>query len=352
MRLRWVTFAVIASLAAGNGAYAAENAKKNTASRASKKKAARKGTADRLAKQPVSFDPAAVNNPGQAPVSKGDRGSAAVRAQILLDRARFSCGELDGEFGDNLEKTVAAFQGERKLPVSRSVDAATWAALNGDSAPALTEYTITAEDVKGPFVEIPKEMMDQAKLPALGYSSPLEEIAERFHASQQLMKALNPQADFGKAGQKIQAPNVLTMPPQQQAARVEVSKGESSVRAYDANGKLLAFYGATIGSEHDPLPVGTWKILGVQRNPSFHYNAELFWDAKNPTEKAVIKPGPNNPVGVVWIDLSKEHYGIHGTPDPALVGHAFSHGCIRLTNWDATDLASMVKPGTPAILKE
>jgi lipoprotein-anchoring transpeptidase ErfK/SrfK len=124
------------------------------------------------------------------------------------------------------------------------------------------------------------------------------------------------------------------------------------VRAYDADGKLLGYYAATIGSTHDPLPIGEWKIRSVSHNPQFHYSAALFWDAKNPEEKAVIQPGPNNPVGVVWLDLSKEHWGIHGTPEPSLIGHTTSHGCIRLTNWDASELAGMVKAGTPAILKE
>jgi lipoprotein-anchoring transpeptidase ErfK/SrfK len=133
------------------------------------------------------------------------------------------------------------------------------------------------------------------------------------------------------------------------AARIVVSG--NSVRAFDAEGKLLAYYAATTGSEHDPLPIGEWKIQGVARNPKFHYNANLFWDAKKSDDKATIQPGPNNPVGLVWIDLSKDHFGIHGTPEPGRVGHASSHGCVRLTNWDAMELASMVKPGTPAILE-
>ena len=165
------------------------------------------------------------------------------------------------------------------------------------------------------------------------------------------MRALNPGADFTRAGQQLMAPNALTMPPGA-AARIVVTKGESSVRALDASGKVLAFYKATTGSEHDPLPIGEWKIVGVARNPKFHYNAQLFWDAKNTNDRATIQPGPNNPVGVVWIDLSKEHYGIHGTPEPEKVGHAYSHGCIRLTNWDAVELAGMVKPGTPVTMKE
>jgi lipoprotein-anchoring transpeptidase ErfK/SrfK len=297
------------------------------------------------------FEPAAINTPNQGDVKPGDKGSAVVRAQILLSRAHFSCGEIDGEFGSNLEKAVAAFQQERQLPGSHSVDAGTWTALNADQAPALIPYTISEEDEKGPFEKIPAEMSEQAKLPSLGYSSPLEELSERFHVAPAVLQAINPGADFTKAGQTIQAPNVIMMPPGM-AARVEVSKSESSVRAYDAENHLLAFYAATIGSEHDPLPVGDWKIRGVARNPVFHYNPQLFWDAKATDEKATIKAGPNNPVGVVWIDLTKEHYGIHGTPEPSRIGHTTSHGCIRLTNWDAAELAAMVKPGVPAILKE
>jgi lipoprotein-anchoring transpeptidase ErfK/SrfK len=193
--------------------------------------------------------------------------------------------------------------------------------------------------------------MEKAKLKYLGYESPLAGLAEKFHSSPKLLQALNPGKNFAQAEEQIMVPNVITMPPDK-AASVVVSKSDSSVTAYDANGKVLAYYIATIGSAHDPLPIGDWKILGVARHPVFHYNGELFWNAHNPSEKAEIPPGPRSPVGVAWIDLSKEHYGIHGTPEPSTIGHARSHGCIRLTNWDAWELASMVKPGTPASLKE
>ena|SRR5438477_4917270 len=307
----------------------------------------------RAARKPaqLKLDTGAINNPAQAAIGPEARREAVVRAQILLERAHFSCGEMDANFGPNLQKTLAAYQTDRKLPVTSSVDVATWSALNADKAPVLMSYTITPEDEAGPFVPVPKDLMKQAELPALGYASPLDELAERFHASHALLKALNPGADFTRVGQQLMVPNVMTLPPPE-AASLVVSKTESSVRAFAADGRLLAFYVATIGSEHDPLPVGNWKIRGVQRNPVFHYNAKLFWDAHNPHEKARIPAGPRNPVGLVWIDLSKEHYGIHGTPNPSQVGHATSHGCIRLTNWDALELAAMVKPGTPAIFKE
>ena len=303
---------------------------------------------------PLTLDPNQIGSTNQPDLHQGDKGSGVARAQILLARAHFSCGQIDGDFGTNLGKTVAAFQGERKLPVSGAVDAGTWAALNADRAPLLIHYTISGDDENGPFVEVPKDMLEQAKLPSLGYSSPLDELAERFHSSPALLKALNPGAAFTQAGQDLIVPNVLVMPPggRDSATRVVVSKSESSVRAYASDGRLLAFYVATIGSEHDPLPIGDWKIVGVSRDPVFHYNANLFWDAKDPDARATIRPGPRNPVGLVWMDLSKPHYGIHGTPDPSLIGHTFSHGCIRLTNWDAVELAGMVKPGTAAILEE
>ncbi|MCU1236150.1 MAG: ErfK/YbiS/YcfS/YnhG family protein [Candidatus Solibacter sp.] len=299
----------------------------------------------------VSIDPAAVNNPAQSAIVHGAKGAGVVRGQILLNRAHFSSGEIDGSFGTNLQKAVTAFQSERKLPVSGAIDAVTWEALNGDAAPALIPYTLTDEDVAGPFLPIPADVKAQAQMPALGYTSALEMLGEKFHSSPQLLQSLNPGADFSKAGQQLMAPNTVVMTPPV-AGRLVVSKNESSVRAYDSGGKLLAFYSATIGSEHDPLPIGEWKIRGVARHPKFHYNPDLFWDAKTTDGKATLPAGPNNPVGMVWIDLSKEHYGIHGTPEPGKIGHTESHGCIRLTNWDALELAAMVKPGTPATFQE
>jgi lipoprotein-anchoring transpeptidase ErfK/SrfK len=314
--------------------------------------AAQERRANRQKARAVRLDAAEINDTNrQETIGPGAKGSAVVRAQILLDRAHFSCGEIDGDFGSNFAKAVAAFQRDRDLYVNGAVELETWRALNQDRAPALIPYAITAEDLAGPFVKLPAEMMEQAKLPYLGYESPLEELGEKFHASPTLLKALNPESGFDKEGESILAPNVITMPPGP-AASVEVSKSDSSVAALDSRGKVLSYYVATIGSEHDPLPIGTWKINGVAHNPTFHYNPSLFWDAHPADEKAAIKPGPRNPVGVVWIDLSKEHYGIHGTPAPGKIGHTESHGCIRLTNWDASELASMVKPGTPAMLKE
>jgi len=194
-------------------------------------------------------------------------------------------------------------------------------------------------------------MSRKARLSALNYQSPLEALGEKFHSSPRLLQALNPGKRFDQAGETIIAPNVVSAPPPP-IASIVVSASDSSVSAVDAEGRIVARFAASVGSERDPLPAGTWKIPGLRRNPVFHYNPDLFWDADENDRRAKIAPGPNNPVGVVWIALSKKHFGIHGAPEPSKIGYTQSHGCIRLTNWDALKLAGMVKPGMTAILKE
>jgi lipoprotein-anchoring transpeptidase ErfK/SrfK len=178
-----------------------------------------------------------------------------------------------------------------------------------------------------------------------------EALGEKFHASPALLQRLNPGATFA-AGEDILVPNVLGQAELPKADHVVVDKSDATVSLVDAAGNTFAQFPATMGSEHDPLPIGAWKIQGVANAPAFHYNPALFWDADPTHAKATIAPGPNNPVGVVWIDLSKDHYGIHGTPEPATVGKTQSHGCIRLTNWDALTLSHAVAPGMGALLQD
>ena len=300
----------------------------------------------------VRYDLAQVNTPATTDqLDERSEGSPVLRAQILLDRAKFSVGEIDGKMGTNALQAIAGFRAARGLPAGTSIDSDVWKALNADTAPALIEYRLSEDDVKGPFVVVPANMMFKAKLMYLGYASALEGVAEKFHIHTALLQQLNPRSRFSIAGQSIYVPNVL-VEINTKATRVVVSKSKSIVTVLDDMGQVIAQYPCTSGSEHDPLPIGDWKITGVFKNPKFNYNPDLFWDAKPTDSKATIAPGPNNPVGLVWIDLSKEHYGIHGTPSPGQIGHAESHGCIRLTNWDALELARMVEKGTPVSLTE
>jgi lipoprotein-anchoring transpeptidase ErfK/SrfK len=330
------------------------------------------------------------HRPRQAPKAKAAAPARpdALPTQVMLDRAGFSPGVIDGRPGKNTDKAMAAYK-------QSTPDA------GGDAQPALpqvepvTQYTVTQEDADGPYApDLPSDMMALAKLEAASYRTPLEALAERFHATPALLQRLNPNARFA-AGDVISVPNVtpLVIPverlktaaepaakaspapapraaasrggPDRSAAQrqasdlmarpdvvVTVSKSTSSLNVQDAGGKTIFYAPVTTGSEHDPLPIGEWKVKGTQLNPTFRYNPGLFWDADPTHTKAVVPAGPNNPVGVVWIDLSKEHYGIHGTPEPSAVGRAESHGCVRLTNWDAMKLASLVKPGTRVVFSE
>lgn len=276
--------------------------------------------------------------------------SSVLRVQVLLDRAHFSPGEIDGASGSNTRRATAAFQRARGLEPAGELDAATLAELARDPAPVLVDYTITAEDAQGPFAAIPADMMAKSKLERLGYASLEEMLGERFHASPRLLRELNPDKTFIE-GEVLAVPNVVDPSPLPKAARVVVDESDASVSLVDAAGTTYARFPATSGSAHDPLPIGDWKIKGVARDPEFHYNPALFWDADRSHSKATVAPGPNNPVGVAWVDLSKEHYGIHGTPEPATIGKTQSHGCIRLTNWDVLALASAIAPGMEAVLQ-
>jgi lipoprotein-anchoring transpeptidase ErfK/SrfK len=295
----------------------------------------------------------------QPAAAGGPSPKSAVDIQVLLDRAGFSPGVIDGRSGSNTRRAVAAFQAANVLPSSGRTDSATWQKLAtaAGGEPVLVLYAISPEDAKGPFTpDIPEDMMEKSKLEALAYSSILELLSEKFHSSPELLKRLNPGARFAAAGEQLRVPNVRPLAPPEKGqapdgTEVTVAKSAGTLTVKRGN-QVIFFAPVTSGSEHDPLPIGNWKVTSVNRNPTFNYNPDLFWDADPAHSKAKIPPGPNNPVGVVWIDISKEHYGLHGTPEPKTVGKTSSHGCVRLTNWDALTVAGLVKAGTPVIFTE
>ncbi|WP_217577778.1 L,D-transpeptidase [Mesorhizobium sp. GbtcB19] len=277
-----------------------------------------------------------------------------LKAQILLDRARFSPGLIDGRLSDNFTKAIAAFQAANGLLSDGKLTRETWDKLAATFAgPVLTTYEITKKDVHEPFTKrIPARLERMAKLKRLGYRNVQEKLAERFHVSEQLLRMLNPKSGFRKADTSLVVPDVGRGDLPSQLTSVEVDKASRQVRVLDPSGKPIAVYPASIGSEEKPAPSGAAEVRRVVRNPTYHYNPKFAFKGVKTKRPFTIAKGPNNPVGSVWIDLSIESYGIHGTPDPGKIGTTFSHGCIRLTNWDAEDLAVMVKPGTKVDFKD
>jgi lipoprotein-anchoring transpeptidase ErfK/SrfK len=323
----------------------------------------------------VTTTPIAAKRPARPARSAGP---TELEMQVLLDRADFSPGEIDGRGGQNSRKALAAFQAARGLDSGARGRKALLEALGAGAVEPIVSYAITADDAAGPFTEkIPEDMTEKSKLPALHYTSVREALGEKFHSAPALLERLNPRARF-TAGEHIRVPNVSGAEKAPDAARaagvdtpvratdqngkpapahagmvkVVVSKKRSVLTVFDGKGQILFHAPVTSGSEHDSLPLGNWAVTSVVRNPTFNYNPDLFWDADPANAKAKIPAGPNSPVGGVWIDINKPHYGIHGTPEPGRVGYAASHGCVRLTNWDAARVASLVTKGTLVVFEE
>jgi lipoprotein-anchoring transpeptidase ErfK/SrfK len=321
--------------------------------------------ADSAAKtiQIASADAPITRFPAKIPT----RGAVALQIQILLDRANFSPGIVDGAWGKNAGRALAFFSTNDSPPdasvAARSqstIDRATYDRLRSAAGtkPLLLQYTLTDADVRGPFVDIPDSVYAQAKLKCLCYSSLGESIAERFHTSQKLLAQLNPKVKLEalSAGTVLTVPNVAnerdaSPADTAQIARLVVSKTGFFTQAVDAAGRVIFHFPSTLGAGYDPSPTGDFKIVSVAHNPSFHYQPKLFAEVPDDKPEARLPAGPNSPVGVVWIGLSKPHYGIHGTSTPETIGYANSHGCVRLTNWDASQLSDLVQSGTPVVFK-
>ena len=309
--------------------------------------------------QPVATPPASRLNAAPSPTlaivnaaKETDSGvkdgvsPAILRAEVILDRVHASPGVIDGRDGANFEHALATYEAIKGLKVAKGLDDKVWGALLKESGgPVLMEYTLTDKDVQGPFIpDIPKDYSEQAKLQTLAYRSPAQKIGAKFHMGEDLLASLNPGVDLGKAGGKIVVTRVDEVPLHAKVDRIIVDKTKSQVLGYDRRGRLLVAFPATIGSAELPSPSGTYKVRGVAYNPIYYYDPKNFLQGNN-KEKLKLPAGPNNPVGSVFIALTKPTYGLHGTPDPSKIDKTSSHGCVRMTNWDANELAHLVKPG-------
>jgi lipoprotein-anchoring transpeptidase ErfK/SrfK len=303
--------------------------------------------------QAAELTPDTVNaaEPGaKAALSNEKPTPLGIRLQVLLDRAHFSPGEIDGKFGENARKALRAYAEAQQLPASDKLTDDIWAKLKADTQAVLTTYAVTDKDVAGPFLQkLPAKMEEMKGIPKLGYTSPREALAEKFHMSEALLAALNPGQHFDRAGASIVVVDTAgkSGEPSAKAARIEVDKNRQVVKLFDRSNVLIGFYPATVGSEEKPSPTGTLKVTAVNHNPTYGYNPDYHFKGVHAKTRFEIQPGPNNPVGTVWINLSAEGYGIHGTPSPGKVSKAESHGCVRLTNWDAERVADRVSKGTP-----
>jgi lipoprotein-anchoring transpeptidase ErfK/SrfK len=297
------------------------------------------------------LDANAINNaPVSVPIQGDVAGPSVLKTQVYLDRADFSVGALDGRWGKNTGIALWWYQRSHGLPATGSVDEATFRSLAAEAggAPAVVAHQLTADDVKGPFVTIPEDVYDQEKLDCLCYESLKEKLAEQFHTTTDFLELLNPEVEFGslKEGQSINVPNVREPVTQDRPdiARVVVSIAGNTFNAFDAAGNLIFHAPTTLGSKFDPSPNETTTVKKVVHDPHFHYQPTLFHEVPDTDPEAHLKPGPNSPVGVVWIALSKPHFGIHGTGSPDTIGYASSHGCVRLTNWDAAEAGHRISP--------
>ncbi len=291
---------------------------------------------------PVVVEPIDPSTPPSTQFTARDDVAAL---QVLLDRAGASPGVIDGRFGSNVDKALVAYR-ELTGENLKSTDAeGIGKALEESGGDPFTTYTITPADAAGPYVaSVPADYSQKAKLERLGYTSVAEMLAERFHMDEAYLKQLNPDANFNRPGTIVTVAK-FGAPAATEVARIVADKGRKQVRAYGRDGNLVAAYPATIGSADTPSPTGTHMVSRVAFDPEYTYNPNLNFKQGSNDKVLTIPPGPNGPVGSIWIALDKPTYGIHGTPDPSKIGKTESHGCVRLTNWDAQELAKLVKPG-------
>lgn len=335
---------------------------------------------DDISMQSVNSGPIAL------PVYGDVEGPSVLRVQVLLDRALFSPGIVDGRWGTNTEKAVYWLQRREGLRRTGEVDEATWQRileLGGQPNQLVRTHTLTADDVAGPFVTLPNEYYDRRDMECQCYESLGEKLAELHHTSEDLLRQLNPDVDLNslQAGARLNVPAINRPQPRTanaraandtgaartdttrpgtggqgsaagNVARIVISDGGRYLHALDASDRILYHFPATLGSDYSPSPTGDYRITNIAHDPSWHYQPDLLEGVPDDEPDAVLPPGPNNAVGVVWMQLSRPHYGIHGTSAPETIGYATSNGCVRLTNWDAEFLAQRTGSGTPVEFRD
>jgi len=278
----------------------------------------------------------------------GERTAEMIAVQVMLDRSAHAPGVIDGRGGGNTDSAIRYYREAHGLGGGTAVDEALLQSLLDDrTGDIFRTYTVTQKDAAGPFDKMPAEFAQMAEMDQLGYETPVEMFAERFHMDQDFLKALNPEADFGKAGTKLIIVSHGDGKLPGEIARIEVRKGEDRLVALNDAGAILASYPATIGSSRFPSPSGSMEVTAIAPEPNYTFQGDAQeW---GPEGTYILPPGPNNPVGGTWIDLTKDGYGIHGSPDPQLIAKSASHGCVRLTNWNAAALARAVKQGVSVV---
>src|SRR5712691_3580023 len=298
------------------------------------------------------LDAMGINNaPINVPITGDRRGPSVLRAQVYLDRIHFSVGSIDGRWGRNSAITVWWYQSARGMEPTGDLDEQTFRRLAAEAgySPVVVAHTLTPDDLKGPFRNVPDSVYEKAKLSCLCYESLREKLAERFHVTEDFLELLNPDVKFSdaQAGTTINVPDVREplASDQHDIAKIVISIAGNSLSGFDASSNLVFHAPTTVGAGYDPSPTETLRIVKILPNPTFHYDPTLYHEVPDTDPDAHLPAGANTPVGIVWIALSKAHYGVHGTADPESIGYASSHGCIRLTNWDATEVEHRVSEG-------
>ncbi len=278
----------------------------------------------------------------------GDSLRGTIALQLALERVGFSPGLIDGLHGAKTTNSLREFQRARGLPVTGVPDTATRAALHVDEEDAIVRYTVRPED-KAAVGPLPKGWVERSRLDRMPYPSLLEAICEKFHCSSGLLAKLNPGKSLGAlaVGDVLMVPNAMEEPPPARAARLEVDVLNKTIRALSPKGETVALFYCSVAAKKEKLPHGAGEVVVVAENPPYTFDPKMWPEVKGVDRILTIPPGPRNPVGIRWIGLNLPGVGMHGTPNPELIGKTGSHGCIRLTNWDAVRLARMVSVGTP-----